>query len=186
MLIRFSTSLTGNSQGQLGLKDLRNRKSPVKLILPSKVVSIACSAYASFALTRQGDFYFWGVLARRYLDEDYVYDKVISFACGFEHALILFANGKLYSWGANGLGQLGLGDFSNRVNPTLIDFDFGSPISTLACGSNHSLVFTSNGKIFVWGETAHATIVLYPTLLKCKFTPKVYLVGQLFPQTHSF
>jgi len=40
-------------------------------------------------------------------------------AFGTKHALALCANGNLYTWGYNGYGQLGLGDTSNRVRPTL-------------------------------------------------------------------
>jgi alpha-tubulin suppressor-like RCC1 family protein len=40
-------------------------------------------------------------------------------AFGTKHALALCANGNLYTWGYNGYGQLGLGDTSDRVRPTL-------------------------------------------------------------------
>jgi alpha-tubulin suppressor-like RCC1 family protein len=37
------------------------------------------------------------------------------------HSLILTDTNKVYSFGYNNVGQLGLGDTSNRNTPTLID-----------------------------------------------------------------
>lgn len=42
-------------------------------------------------------------------------------ACGSEHSYGLTKDGELYSWGLNFKGQLGLGDFENRHEPTLVE-----------------------------------------------------------------
>jgi alpha-tubulin suppressor-like RCC1 family protein len=42
-------------------------------------------------------------------------------SCGSEHSFALSKDGELYSWGLNFKGQLGLGDFENRPEPTLVE-----------------------------------------------------------------
>lgn len=53
-------------------------------------------------------------------------------ACGSEHSFALTKDGELYSWGLNFKGQLGLGDFENRHEPSLVEglLPLDSPILT--------------------------------------------------------
>jgi alpha-tubulin suppressor-like RCC1 family protein len=47
-------------------------------------------------------------------------------ACGSEHSFAIASEtGDLYSWGLNFKGQLGLGDFENRSEPTLVGSLYG-------------------------------------------------------------
>ena len=49
-------------------------------------------------------------------------------ASGAENCFALTTEGDLYAWGLNFKGQLGLGDFENRSEPSLIDsFIVGAP-----------------------------------------------------------
>jgi alpha-tubulin suppressor-like RCC1 family protein len=41
--------------------------------------------------------------------------------CGSEHSFCLSTEGEVFSWGLNFKGQLGLGDFENRYEPTIVD-----------------------------------------------------------------
>lgn len=41
-------------------------------------------------------------------------------ACGAEHSFALTTTGELYSWGLGFKGQLGHGDFENKLRPTLV------------------------------------------------------------------
>ena len=41
-------------------------------------------------------------------------------ACGAEHSFALSTTGELYSWGLGFKGQLGHGDFENKLRPTLV------------------------------------------------------------------
>ena len=41
-------------------------------------------------------------------------------ACGAEHSFALSTTGELYSWGLGFKGQLGQGDFENKMRPTLV------------------------------------------------------------------
>jgi alpha-tubulin suppressor-like RCC1 family protein len=42
-------------------------------------------------------------------------------SCGSEHSYALSKDGEVFSWGLNFKGQLGLGDFENRLEPTLVE-----------------------------------------------------------------
>jgi alpha-tubulin suppressor-like RCC1 family protein len=57
-------------------------------------------------------------------------------------------SGRLWTWGAGFSGQLGLGDTSNRLAPTLVGAEevFGGPkVRTVACGHDHTLVVREAG-----------------------------------------
>ena len=48
-------------------------------------------------------------------------------------------NNELYVWGANYYGQLGLGDFTNRLKPTLNSFFKNKKILKMECGRHHCI-----------------------------------------------
>jgi len=95
--------------------------------------------------------------------------------------MALTEKGNLFSWGNNCYGQLGVGDYSDRNTPTLISFDFGDSISSIATGGVHSMAFTKSGNIFVWGYNACGQLGLgdttnqnKPHLLDSSFSPKIF------------
>jgi alpha-tubulin suppressor-like RCC1 family protein len=55
----------------------------------------------------------------------------------------------LYGWGQNDSGELGLGDTTNRMQPTLVSSLSGMKPISVAADENHSLVALDNGE--VWG-----------------------------------
>jgi alpha-tubulin suppressor-like RCC1 family protein len=46
--------------------------------------------------------------------------EFVHIACGAEHSFALSTTGELYSWGLGFKGQLGHGDFENKLRPTLV------------------------------------------------------------------
>lgn len=64
------------------------------------------------------------------------------------------AHNLLYSMGSNNKGQLGLGDPSivEKHAPILIETMIEKAPLDLACGDNHSLVLTRDGRVFAWGD----------------------------------
>jgi hypothetical protein len=78
---------------------------------------------------------------------------------------------------------------THRHSPTLISFDFGAEMATIACGVHHSLVFTKTGSIFIWGDTGYGQLGFgdttnrnIPHLLKTSFTPKIFNLKDFHPQ----
>ena len=68
----------------------------------------------------------------------------------------------MYVWGDNENGELGLGDFTGRLKPTLHSFFKNKKIKKLTCGNYHTLalfgkwffiwfIFLENGEIYSWG-----------------------------------
>lgn len=55
-----------------------------------------------------------------------------------------------YAFGHGQYGQLGLGDRSNRNNPTLVQ-GF-SNVKSIASGQQHSLILTEDGRVYSFGE----------------------------------
>tara|TARA_B100001939_G_C16922809_1_gene610162 strand:+ start:389 stop:1675 length:1287 start_codon:yes stop_codon:yes gene_type:complete len=75
--------------------------------------------------------------------------QVKDMAVGYGHYLAIGTDGSLYSWGLNSNGQLGLGDKTNRSNPTKV----GTAVNwtKVACGDYHSLALNDKGEVYGWG-----------------------------------
>lgn len=63
------------------------------------------------------------------------------------HTICLDTNRTAYAWGRNEDGQLGLGDTTNRYNPTPIT-SITSRIKSGACGPNHTILYTTLGDCY--------------------------------------
>ena len=58
-----------------------------------------------------------------------------------------------YAWGHNGYCQLGNGNSNHGLSPILLQGSLcGKPVSSVACGSHHSVALTSEGEVFAWGQ----------------------------------
>jgi hypothetical protein len=98
-------------------------------------------------------------------------EGVVSVAAGEVHCLALRADGAVFSWGRNDSGQLGLGPTSDRGREAAgVDmkekrgatFFIGTPryisclhrtrITSIACGSRHSLLVAEDGALYTFGE----------------------------------
>lgn len=55
-----------------------------------------------------------------------------------KHYLALSKDGRVYSWGCGDGGRLGLGDFTSRDEPVLIQSLVGKTIVHVACGGSYS------------------------------------------------
>ncbi|ETN59376.1 E3 ubiquitin-protein ligase highwire [Anopheles darlingi] len=80
---------------------------------------------------------------------------VTQIACGQHHSLVLTSTGEVFSFGSNQYGQLGTGDLQAPAGgrPYLIRFPSGAgTIVSVAAGSNHSVVLTSRGAVYTFGN----------------------------------
>lgn len=69
------------------------------------------------------------------------------------HVLALCKSGDIYGWGHNGYCQLGNGNTNHGITPNLLQGALsGKVVTTVACGSHHSVVLTSEGEVFAWGQ----------------------------------
>jgi alpha-tubulin suppressor-like RCC1 family protein len=80
--------------------------------------------------------------------------NIVAICAGASHNLALTAFGQAFSWGNGVDGQLGHDAFESEWLPRQIVF-FSSAnvhISTVCCGSGHSLALSRSGAVYVWGR----------------------------------
>jgi alpha-tubulin suppressor-like RCC1 family protein len=84
-------------------------------------------------------------------------DAVVRASCGQQHSIAVGASGRAYSWGSAALGQLGVGDSNDRLEPTMIAAfkDGAHVVVDAACGAVHSVAATSTGLCFFWGHSEY-------------------------------
>jgi alpha-tubulin suppressor-like RCC1 family protein len=72
---------------------------------------------------------------------------------GTAHSLALTSNGEVLSWGWNQVGQLGLGDLTNRWTAMRIQ-SLPQSIVSIAAGGDFSLALAKDGMVWAWGNNA--------------------------------
>ena len=132
------------------------------------VHQISCGVRHVALVTRQGEVFTWGEESGGRLghgiDKDFSRPHLVEFlainniefvACGEYHSCAVSVTGDLFTWGdgAHNAGLLGHGtDISHwipkRVNGPLE----GLQVLSVACGTWHSALATSNGKLFTFGD----------------------------------
>ena len=74
--------------------------------------------------------------------------------CGDNHSAAITAN-EVYTWGLGRNGQLGHGEArNNEPVPRSVESLKGAGIVDGACGSWHSILRSSSGRIFVFGSVS--------------------------------
>ena len=79
-------------------------------------------------------------------------------------------------WGVNSKGQCGTGDTTGRSTPTRIRVggeETDLPIA-VACGENHSAVITTQGYLYLFGNSSHGQV-----------SPNLFILLFLFPLKFS-
>ena len=130
----------GNFQGQLGIGNNIDQNIPQELELEN-IRKICCGFFYSMALTNCGNIYVWGsnVYGQLGLGLDYGINQYIplknkllsnikSIYCGYDHSIAITKTNDIYVWGRNDMGQLGLGDYSDRNIPQKLDLKFTNQI----------------------------------------------------------
>jgi alpha-tubulin suppressor-like RCC1 family protein len=89
--------------------------------------------------------------------------SVTQAAVGEGYSLAVTSTGQLYSFGENQYGQLGLatnsGTFTANPTPALVAPPGATgPVSEVAAGANHSLVATSTGQLYSFGENQYGQL----------------------------
>lgn len=72
---------------------------------------------------------------------------------GYANLITVKSDGTMWGLGYNNVGQLGLGDTTNRCSPTQVGSDTDWAEATLL-GSNRSFGIKTDGRLYSWGEGA--------------------------------
>lgn len=87
-------------------------------------------------------------------------DIPLKIACGDEHTAFITKNGKLFMFGSNNWGQLGLGSKVSVSKPTCVKALKSEKVHLVACGRNHTLICTAEGKVFSSGGNGEGQLGL--------------------------
>jgi alpha-tubulin suppressor-like RCC1 family protein len=164
-----------------GIGPFYGNPTPARVRLPEAtgpVTQIAAGANHSLVLTSTGQLYafgnnLWGQLGSTTNGVDDVNptptlvtlpgarglllpNLVTQIAAGTDHSLAMTLTGALYAFGNNRYGQLGndTNDGTDAANPPLLVRLPGAtgPVTQIAAGANHSLVLTSTGQLYAFGD----------------------------------
>lgn len=179
-----------NTHGQLGLesKHASYVDTPRSVEGPLgdeevQVKLIAAGDSFTMAVTEDDRLYAWGANANGQLGLGKLSDQVVpqevpqlcgvkvcAINCGACHSLAITEGGsKVWAWGSNVHGQLGLGmngEGSQRVRPSLVPAlsnRRGMLVCQASAASNHSLVLTTTGEVYAFGENGHGQLG-FPTV----------------------
>jgi hypothetical protein len=87
---------------------------------------------------------------------------VTKIAAGAAHTLVLTASGQLYAFGWNFFGELGgatnIGNLAPNPTPALINLPASGPVVQIAAGLGHTLVLTSSGRLFTFGDNLYGEL----------------------------
>ena len=94
--------------------------------------------------------------------------STIPITAGSAHSCYMLDNGSVKCWGKNNLGQLGLGDTSNRGdnssemgdNLTIVDLGTGRTATAIEAGDNHTCAILDNASVKCWGSNASGQLGL--------------------------
>jgi alpha-tubulin suppressor-like RCC1 family protein len=177
-----------NVSGQLGLGDRndRDRFTEVKDLSGKKVIAIYAETGHSFALSKDGKVYATGnnLVGQLGLGDsgeenhrslftevtDLSGKNIVAVAAGEFHTLALTKEGKVYATGNNLVGQLGLGDKTNRYRFTEVTSLNGKNIIAIAAGYNHSFALAKNGKVYATGDNLGGMLGLGDKTNRYQFT----------------
>ncbi|CAK9166802.1 unnamed protein product [Ilex paraguariensis] len=132
------------------------------------VHQIACGVRHVALVTRQGEVFTWGEesggrlghgtekdFSRPHLVEFLAVSNVDFVACGEYHTCAVSTSGDLYTWGdgTHNAGLLGHGcDVSHWIPKRVSGPLEGLQVLSVACGTWHSALTTSGGKLFTFGD----------------------------------
>jgi alpha-tubulin suppressor-like RCC1 family protein len=133
------------------------------------VIDISCGYCHSLVLTNCGEVYAWGENGSGQIGngcnsdqlipikvKSFNNERVVMISCGWAHSMALTECGHVYSWGSNVFGQLGIGNTVNSNEPKFVEVVDENKcnvfIEKVSCGSDHSLLLSSDGYIYAFGR----------------------------------
>ncbi|PAA47652.1 hypothetical protein BOX15_Mlig020116g1 [Macrostomum lignano] len=154
--------------------------------LPSKlrIRSVCCSDTHAIAVGSERSVYSWGENASGQLGHedliarskptlvDALRGKGISRAtCGLAFSVFTSDNGIVMTCGSGSHGCLGHGDWVSVARPKLIESLLSVDVAAIACGPQHVVAASKEGRVFAWGRGADGRTGLRDETDRCAPTP---------------
>ncbi len=170
-----------NSKGQVGSVDQAFPLGHGEVIHPQGVSwrKVEAGTEHTCALDEMGDIYCWGHGIYGQLGDsqsqgsnkpvkvDFGYGSMITLGAeriedissGGYHNCAISSLGKIYCWGWNGLGQLGIGSYSNSPMASRVDSPPGFYASEISLGTSHSCAEDMQRlEVICWGSNQFGQI----------------------------
>ncbi|CAI5725067.1 unnamed protein product [Peronospora destructor] len=167
--------------GRLGTCETGSSLYPSRVMDLQNIAAVACGREHTLALTRKGRVFSFGVGRGGRLGNGSETDKEQPFAiCGMEgyritaidagecHSCALSNEGDVFTWGFGNSGSLGHGNRDNCLKPRKLEGLWTrssnverdgdnltraeSVVTSIACGSYHTLAATSDGELYGWDD----------------------------------
>ena len=173
--------------GQLGLGDTSDQHEPTFMdaLRGVAVRQLACGSGHTCILTQDGEVFSWGRGDDGRLghgDNGWKYvprlvhamagKVVVEITCGSYHTAAVTNNGELFTWGGGMYGKLGHGSESGCSTPRKVEGLNDAHVTSVACGSRHTVAMTSNGAIYSWGDKENG-VAGHANTEGHQYTPKV-------------
>jgi E3 ubiquitin-protein ligase HERC4 len=167
-----------NECGYLGTgsQDNKYRKPILNQYLNNEfIIDISCGTRHSLVLTNCGEVYAWGSNRSGQIGngcnnnqlipikvKGFNNARVVMISCGWNHSMALTECGHVFSWGRNKFGQLGIGNTVDSNEPKFVTVIDGNKcnvfIEKISCGSEHSLLLSSDGYIYAFGGNKYGEL----------------------------
>ncbi|XP_033108353.1 probable E3 ubiquitin-protein ligase HERC4 isoform X2 [Anneissia japonica] len=174
-LLSWGRNIEGQCAQSLADLQSRSRAKPrvIKSLSSHFIVQVSCGLHHTLALTKDGKIFSWGDNNFGQLGRSGSPKRVFSdptelrclnglafkqITCGGRHSFALTFSGTIFGWGYNKSGQLGLNDRKDRFAPTHLKSLRSQHVKYMACGENHSVMLTSNGGVFTFGDGTYGQL----------------------------
>ncbi len=158
-----------NAHGQLGDGTATARATPVRVRpLPFRTRVVAPGRDHTCALGADGAVRCWGKNTEGQLGDTTAQPAkfpavvvgldadVAGLCAGLEHACAVKTDGTLWCWGQNDDGQLGLGDYKNRLAPARVGLE--GEVQAVSCGHQHTCALKKDRSTWCWGQNAYGQL----------------------------
>lgn len=90
-------------------------------------------------------------------------NPIVQISCGLHHTVVLTSAGEVFTFGSNQYGQLGTGDLQPIASPVQVKIPGMAIASQVAAGSNHTVILSSKGIVYTFGNYQKGQLGRLPT-----------------------
>lgn len=155
-----------NSYGQLGINSTTSASTPTPVDIGGRWIAVSAGAYHSCGInfpvsSTSGTLWCWGANGYGQVGVNSAEGKFvvpikmgedndwIRVSTGDYHTCALKTTGALWCWGYNAYGQVGVGNRTVEIPPTLINS--GTQWKTVTAGGHHTCAITVGDELRCWG-----------------------------------